>query len=65
MPAGFNTTSKPDPIEPSCRKTAYHSREEAEAMINHIRETRITKEIRTYKCDICGLWHLTSRKGNS
>ncbi|HKK42124.1 MAG TPA: hypothetical protein VJ963_06930 [Bacteroidales bacterium] len=49
------------PIDLPCRKTIYHSREEAEDMIKYINETRVTKEIRAYKCEICGFWHLTSK----
>jgi hypothetical protein len=50
-----------EPIHTPCKKTIYHSEEEAEDMIKYIRETRVTKEIRVYKCDICGFWHLTSK----
>jgi len=49
------------PIEPSCRKTIYHSREEAEDMIRYIRENRMVRELRAYQCAVCGLWHLTSK----
>ena len=49
------------PIEPVCSKTAYHSPEEAQDMISHIKEKRVTKEIHAYKCDTCGFWHLTSK----
>jgi hypothetical protein len=48
-------------VEPPCKKTIYNSREEAEDMIRYIRETRVTREIRAYKCAICGFWHLTSK----
>jgi hypothetical protein len=54
--------SRPGSLNPSCRKTIYHSREEAEDMIRHIRETRVTHEIRAYNCPVCGFWHLTSRE---
>lgn len=50
-----------DPIGPSCKKAIYNSRHEAEDMINHIRETRVVRELTAYQCEICGLWHLTSR----
>jgi hypothetical protein len=30
-------------------------------MIRHILETRVGKEIRAYKCPVCGFWHLTSK----
>ncbi len=52
---------KTDAIELPCRKTIYHSREEAEDMIKYINETRITRSIRAYKCESCGFWHLTSK----
>lgn len=52
---------KIDPIEPSCRKTIYSSPEEAQDMINHIKETRSVREIHAYKCLTCGFWHLTSK----
>lgn len=52
---------KPDPIELTCRKTIYNSKEEAEDMIRYINENRITRQIRAYKCSICGFWHLTSK----
>ena len=48
-------------VELPCKKTIYHSREEAEDMIRYINETRVTREINAYKCDICGFWHLTSK----
>lgn len=48
-------------VELPCKKTIYHSREEAEDMIRYINETRVTREIKAYKCDICGFWHLTSK----
>jgi hypothetical protein len=49
------------PIEPLCKKTIYHSSEDAQDMIRHIRENRIAREIRAYKCPVCGFWHLTSK----
>jgi hypothetical protein len=50
-----------DPLSPPCRKTIYQTREEAEDMIKYIKETRITRPVRTYQCPVCGFWHLTSR----
>lgn len=50
-----------NPIEPLCRKEAYFTLEDAQDMIRHINETRVTKNIRAYRCDVCGFWHLTSR----
>ncbi len=52
---------KTDPVEPVCRKTIYYSLEEAQDMIKFINETRVTRKIRAYRCDICGFWHLTSK----
>jgi hypothetical protein len=56
------------PVEPPCKKTIYHSIEEAQDMITYINENRVSIEIRAYKCQICGFWHLTSKlekdKGN-
>jgi hypothetical protein len=53
---------KTDPIELPCRKKMYNSPEEAQDMINYISEKRSGKDIRAYKCTICGFWHLTSTK---
>ncbi len=39
---------KADPIAPLCRKEAYFTLEDAQAMIKHIGETRVTKKIRAY-----------------
>ncbi len=52
---------KIEPIAPVCRKEAYFTFEDAQAMIKQIEETRVTRKIRAYQCNICGLWHLTSR----
>ena len=49
------------PIEFPCKKTIYNSLEEAQDMIAYINENRVSKEIRAYKCQICGFWHLTSK----
>jgi hypothetical protein len=49
------------PLEPSCKKKAYHTREEALDMIKFIAENRVAREINAYQCTICGLWHLTSK----
>ena len=50
-----------DPIGPSCNKTMYNSRAEAEDMIRHIQETRVVRELNVYQCTTCSLWHLTSK----
>ena len=52
-----------DPIGPSCKKTMYHSREEAEEMIRHIQENRVTRPLHAYLCPVCGTWHLSSSPG--
>jgi hypothetical protein len=57
----LSDTKKVNPLEPSCRKTIYTSAEEAQNMINYIKENRRVKEINAYKCTVCGFWHLTSR----
>jgi hypothetical protein len=49
------------PIGPPCKKTIYNSPEEAQDMIKYIKESRRVQEIHTYKCMVCGFWHLTSR----
>lgn len=49
------------PIEPTCTKTMYNSLEEAQDIINYVRENRDSKEIFAYKCLSCGFWHLTSK----
>jgi hypothetical protein len=57
----FSNNKNIDPIGPACRKAIYNSPEEAQDMINYIKETRRVREIKAYKCTICGFWHLTSR----
>lgn len=63
MPYKLSKNMKIDPVEPLCRKKTYNSPEEAQEMIRHIMETRVTGKIHFYKCPVCGLWHLT-RKTN-
>ena len=53
-----------DPIGQPCKKTAYNSRQEAEDMIRHIHDTRYTKALHTYQCQLCGGWHLSSKPGS-
>jgi hypothetical protein len=50
-----------DPVEPPCRKTIYHSKEEAEDMITYLNENKTAKTISAYRCTSCGFWHLTSK----
>jgi hypothetical protein len=49
-----------DPIGPACKKGMYSSQEEAEDMIQHIQETRYTRQLHAYQCNVCGMWHLSS-----
>lgn len=57
-----------------CEKVGYSSFAEAQAALNRIRHRHVFKEgrrvnrqkkkkklQRSYKCDRCGLWHLTSQ----
>ena len=49
------------PPRPVCRiglrdKICYRSRAAARAAVK-----RSTRRLRAYRCEICGLWHLTSR----
>ncbi len=57
----LSTKKKVDPVEPPCKKTMYNSFEEAQDMIQYIRENRNGRELYTYKCMNCGFWHLTSK----
>jgi hypothetical protein len=57
----ISNIKKIPPVEPPCKKTIYNSIEEAQDMITYINENRRSKEIRAYKCQICGFWHLTSK----
>ena len=52
-----------DPIDFPCKKEVNYTLEDAQMMIRHIEETRVTRKIRAYKCNVCGFWHLTSRAG--
>jgi hypothetical protein len=56
-----SNSKKIHPIGVPCRKAIYNSPEDAQDMLNHIRETRRVREIQVYKCTVCGFWHLTSR----
>jgi hypothetical protein len=57
----LSNIKKIQPFEPPCKKTIYNSLAEAQDMITHINENRVSKEIHAYKCHICGFWHLTSK----
>jgi hypothetical protein len=52
---------KINPLEPPCKKPMYNSAEEAQDVINYLRENRDGHAIHVYKCDVCGFWHLTSK----
>jgi len=60
----FKSTGKKSitTVEPPCRKAIYHTHEDAEDMISHLAETRTGKKISSYRCDVCGFWHLTSKE---
>jgi hypothetical protein len=49
------------PLKQPCKKTIYNSYEEALDMIMYIKENRVGKDLRAYKCSVCGFWHLTSK----
>jgi hypothetical protein len=55
------SNTKINSIGPPCRKKVYYSAEEANDMIRYIKENRHLKEISSYKCTVCGFWHLTSK----
>lgn len=55
-----------------CTKTAYHTHGEAEKALkafksgrHHNRKMATKKPKRVYKCEICGMYHLTSQKHES
>jgi len=58
----FSNIKNVNPLEPVCRKPVYNSMEEAQEMIRYISDNRVVKELRPYKCNICGYWHLTSHQ---
>jgi hypothetical protein len=49
------------PVVPPCKKTIYNSLEEAQDMIQYIKQNRRVQELSAYKCTTCGFWHLTSK----
>lgn len=57
----LSNIKKIDPLGPPCAKKVYYSLEEAQDMVNYIRESRRVREINAYKCLLCGFWHLTSK----
>jgi hypothetical protein len=54
---------EPPPITPTCNKIAYVSKKEANAVLAKISamEQDHKKPVRSYECDKCFGWHLTSR----
>jgi hypothetical protein len=52
----------PEPLEFPCTKFTYLSKKEANADLNRILKVikRDKKPIRSYQCDKCGFWHITS-----
>jgi hypothetical protein len=50
-----------NPISPGCGKKIYNSREEAQEMIQYIQENRVVKDLHSYQCEVCGLWHLSHK----
>jgi hypothetical protein len=59
----------------TCEKLTFNSHSEAQKVINKAKNIRLMKEghrikrltkrtipKRAYRCEVCGLWHLTSRK---
>lgn len=58
----FSKRGNINPIEPSCKKEMYNSKEDASDMIKYINANFSGKEISAYKCTVCGFWHLTSKK---
>jgi hypothetical protein len=61
LAAGASNIKNVKPVTPPCRKKIYNSAAEAEEMIRHIKEIRFVKNLRAYKCSVCGCWHITSR----
>jgi len=54
----LSNIKKIQPVDQPCRKTIYNSLEEAQEMIRYIKENRSIRELYTYKCNLCGFWHL-------
>lgn len=49
-----------DPLQPKCEKKIYYSLEEAIGVAEHMKSTRYVRNLRPYRCMMCGFWHLTS-----
>jgi len=57
----LSNIKKIHPVDLPCKKTIYNSLEEAQDMIQYIKENRGGRELLAYKCITCGFWHLTSK----
>jgi hypothetical protein len=57
----LSNIKKIHPVDPPCKKTMYNSLEEAQDMIQYIKENGRGRELYAYKCMTCGFWHLTSK----
>lgn len=62
MSLPISKKKKPDPLETPCKKTMYYSPEEAQDMIDYIIENRGGPDLHSYKCSVCGFWHLTRKQ---
>jgi hypothetical protein len=61
----LSNIKKINPVVPPCKKTIYNSLEEAQDMIQYIKQNRRARELYAYKCTTCGFWHLTSKSNLS
>jgi len=57
----LSNNKKIHPVIPPCNKTMYNSPEEAQDMIQYVKQNRRVRDLYAYKCTICGFWHLTSK----
>ncbi len=53
-----------EPVIEKCTKITFLSRKEANYMINKAKwkEQEHKKPVRSYQCERCGFWHLTSKE---
>ena len=53
----------PPALVPTCKKIQYLSKKEANAFLASIGdlEQAHKKPVRSYECDVCGMWHVTSK----
>lgn len=52
---------KVNPIESPCKKTIYDTQEMAKEMIEYLKNEKGIKDLHSYQCFQCGLWHLSSK----